>query len=169
MQVYDNFLSSVVAHEAYEFVLKSYYKIGWEDSLEPEQRVFPNLHSIFSKEDVEKLNILGPVNKKIKDQNLIYEKCIVNLTKPLDVNFVHVHPNQVVALYYANMNWKTEDGGETIFYKDNRKDILLASPYVPNRLIIFDGSTPHTITSQSILGPTYRFTISLFFNKGKKR
>ena len=71
MQVYDNFLSSVVAHEAYEFVLKSYYKIGWEDSLEPEQRIFPNLHSTFSKEDVERLNILGPVNKKIKDQKLI--------------------------------------------------------------------------------------------------
>jgi len=55
-----------------------------------------------------------------------------------------------------------------LLYKNNKRDILLASPYVPNRLIIFDGSIPHTITSQSILGPTYRFTISLFFTKGKK-
>ena len=55
-----------------------------------------------------------------------------------------------------------------MFYKNNKRDILLAAPYVPNRLIIFDGSVPHTITSQSVLGPTYRFTISLFFSKKKK-
>ena len=168
MQVYDNFLRPEIAQEAYEFVLKSYYQIGWEDSLAPEQRIYPNLHSRYSGEDIKKLKILEPIHKKLKNKNLKCDKCVVNLTKPLDVNFIHTHPNQVVALYYANLTWKPEDGGETLLYKNNKRDILLASPYVPNRLIIFDGSIPHTITSQSILGPTYRFTISLFFTKGKK-
>ena len=40
MQVYDDFLKPEIAQEAYEFVLKSYYQIGWEDSLVPEQRTY---------------------------------------------------------------------------------------------------------------------------------
>ena len=126
MQVYDDFLKPEIAQEAYEFVLKSYYQIGWEDSLVPEQRTYPNLHSRYNSEDIKKLNILGPIHKKLKNKNLICDKCIVNLTKPLDINFIHSHPNQVVALYYPNLTWKPEDGGETLFYKNNKRDILLA-------------------------------------------
>ena len=122
MQVYDDFLKPEIAQEAYEFVLKSYYQIGWEDSLVPEQRTYPNLHSRYNSEDIKKLNILGPIHKKLKNKNLICDKCIVNLTKPLDINFIHSHPNQVVALYYPNLTWKPEDGGETLFYKNNKRD-----------------------------------------------
>ena len=71
----------------------------------------------------------------------------------------------MVALYYANFTWNSEWGGETIFYKKDRKTIDLANPYTPNQLIIFDGKIPHTIKSQNLIGPSYRFTISLFFNK----
>ena len=90
---------------------------------------------------------------------------MVNLIKPLDVNFIHVHPDQLVALYYVNITWNPEWGGETLFYEKDRKTIKLASPYVPNRLMIFDGKVPHTIKSQNLLGPSCRFTISIFFNR----
>ena len=94
-----------------------------------------------------------------------YIKCIVNLVKPLDVNFIHVHPDQLVALYYVNITWNPEWGGETLFYKEDRKTISLASPYTPNKLIFFDGKIPHTIKAQNLIGPSYRFTLSIFFNK----
>ena len=51
------------------------------------------------------------------------------------------------------------------FTKKDRKTISLANPYTPNQLIVFDGKVPHTIKSQNLIGPSYRFTISLFFNK----
>ena len=76
-----------------------------------------------------------------------------------------MHPGLIVALYYANMHWDPEGGGETLFYKKDRKTIGLASPYIPNRLVIFDGKVPHTIKAQNLLGPSYRFTIGMFFNK----
>ena len=48
-----------------------------------------------------------------------YFRCRINLTKPLDLNFIHVHPDQIVALYYCNLTWSPEHGGETIFYTDD--------------------------------------------------
>ena len=58
----------------------------------------------------------------------------------------------------------TQDNSQRIYKKD-RKTISLANPYTPNQLIVFDGKVPHTIKSQNLIGPSYRFTISLFFNK----
>jgi Rps23 Pro-64 3,4-dihydroxylase Tpa1-like proline 4-hydroxylase len=165
IQVHDNFYENDHCQEIYDFVNKSYFKIGWEDSDEPQHKPYPNLHSIYSKEDLDKIKILKPILKKFKIPKDNYLKCIVNLTKPLDVNFIHVHPNMSVALYYANLTWNPEWGGETIFYKKDKKTIDLANPYVPNRLVFFDGKIPHTIKTQNIIGPSYRFTISLFFIK----
>tara|TARA_R100001086_G_scaffold155914_1_gene83346 strand:- start:28 stop:552 length:525 start_codon:yes stop_codon:yes gene_type:complete len=165
IKTFDNFLSPDSAQIVFNTVIRSRYIIGWDDSYEPQNKTHPNLHSPYNKEDVKNLRILDPILKKLNDKKLTYHSCIVNLTKPLDINFIHVHPDQIVALYYCNPTWYTEWGGETLFYEDNKKDIHLSSPYVPNKLIIFDGSVPHTIKAQNLLGPSYRFTVSLFFNK----
>tara|TARA_Y100000022_G_scaffold171712_1_gene158311 strand:- start:760 stop:1287 length:528 start_codon:yes stop_codon:yes gene_type:complete len=165
IKVYNNFFENDHSQQIYNFVINSYYKIGWIDSDEPQHKAYPNIHSEYSKEDLNKIKILNPILKTLKLPKESFYKCVVNLTKPLDVNFIHVHPNSMVALYYANFTWNPEWGGETMFYKKDRKTISLANPYTPNQLIVFDGKVPHTIKSQNLIGPSYRFTISLFFNK----
>jgi len=165
IKIYDNFLPNDQSSSLFGFIVNSLYKIGWEDTDEPQHKAYSNIHSLYSKEDLEKIKILKPILEKIKLSEKHYEKCVVNLTKPMDVNFIHMHPNKIVAVYYANMSWNPEWGGETIFYKKDRKTVDLCNPYTPNRLVVFDGSIPHTIKSQNIIGPSYRFTISLFFNK----
>ena len=168
METYDNFLDPAKCTELFKSIMNSYYKIGWDDTDEPQHKPFPNLHSSYSFSEVQKLKILNPILDKLKDKNIginNYDKCIINLTKPMDVNFIHSHPNQTVALHYSNITWNPEWGGETLFYKNNKRDILFSSPYIPNRLLIFDGETPHTIKSQNLMGPSYRFTTSIFFNK----
>ncbi len=159
IEVFDVLLTPDKSNAVFRQVMDSLFRIGWNDSNEPQYKGFSLLYSQYNFEDVTRLKILDPILKKLK------RTCIVNLTKPMDVNFIHVHENEIVALYYCNLTWQPEWGGETLFYKDNKKDILLSSPYVPNRLIIFDGKIAHTIKAQNILGPSYRFTISLFFNK----
>ena len=161
----NDFFPNDQSQAIFNFIIKSLYKIGWEDSDEPQHRAYPNIHSQYSKEDVDKIKILPPILKELKLSEKHYDKCIINLTKPMDVNFIHMHPDQIVALYYANITWNPEWGGETIFYKEDRKTVELCSPFVPNRLIIFDGKIPHTIKSQNLIGPAYRFTMSVFFNK----
>ena len=168
IKTYDNFLSNDISQLAYNMVIRSFYKIGWDDSEEPQHKAYQNLHSAYSFEDVKKLKMLGPILEKVKPYKLNidnYKNCVVNLTKPLDVNFIHMHPNQVVALYYTNLTWNPEWGGESLFYENNRKDIRFSSAYIPNKLVIFDGGIPHTIKAQNLIGPAYRFTISFFFNK----
>ena len=168
MQIYDNFFDTEKCSRIYSTLLNSYYKIGWTDSEEPQHRAYPNLHAKYSFEDIKNLKIIDTVLDKLKDKNITidnYDTCIINLTKPLDVNFIHCHPNQIVFLHYSCLSWNPEWGGETIFYKDDKKNILEATAYVPNRAIIFDGNIPHTIKAQNILGPSYRFTTSIFFNK----
>lgn len=164
IKIYSDFFSNGQSSQIFSFVTRSLFKIGWEDTDEPQHKAYPNIHSVYSREDIDKIDLLKPIIKKTKLTEKQYHKCIVNLTKPMDVNFIHEHPKQVVALYYANMSWNPEWGGETIFYKKDRKTVSLCNPYTPNSLVVFDGSVPHTIKSQNLLGPSYRFTISLFFN-----
>ena len=169
IETYDNLLTATESSNLFNLIMNSNFKIGWEDSDELQHRAFPNIHAEYNLLDIQKTKLLEPVLDKLKDKNIginnYNNKCIVNLTKPMDVNFIHVHPKQVVALHYSNITWNPEWGGETVFYKDNKKDILFSSPYTPNRLIIFDGEIPHTIKSQNILGTSYRFTTSIFFDK----
>ena len=170
IKIFDDFLPTVTHHKIYDTVTKSLYRIGWPDTQEDRHKPYLNLHSIYRFEDVQQLNMLDSLFKlNIKDISVdTYGKCMVNLTKPLDVNFIHVHPDQVGVLYYANETWNPEWGGETLFYEDNKKDIRFSSPYTPNRLIVFDGSVPHTIKAQNLLGTTFRFTISLLFSRRPK-
>ena len=165
IKVIDNLLPTSHADDIHDMVLKSYYQISWEDNNELKTRQFPNLHSRFSFDDVKRTKILEPIlrtNNGLKlDQ---YSSCVVNLTKPMDINFIHTHTKQKVFLYYVNPTWENDWGGETIFYEQDKKSVLFTSLYMPNRLVCFDGEIPHTIKAQNYLGPSYRFTMSIFFN-----
>ena len=72
---------------------------------ELQHRAYPNIHSQYSKEDVDKIKVLPPILEELQLSEKHYDKCIINLTKPMDINFIHMHPNQIVALYYANITW----------------------------------------------------------------
>jgi len=165
MQTESNFLNSSTLQNLYQVIINSNFRIGWEDSHEDRLKQYPNLHSLYSFKDLENTKII-PYLKKFKSIDMDkYDSCIVNLTKTMDLNFIHTHPNQNVFLLYCNLTWNPEWGGETIFYKNNKTDILKTSSYISNKAIFFDGEIPHTIKTQNILGPVYRFTLSIFFNK----
>jgi len=50
--------------------------------------------------------------------------------------------DDVTVLYYANLNWQLDWGGETIFYKDDDDAVLAVSPR-PGRLVISRGAILH--------------------------
>lgn len=68
-------------------------------------------------------------------------------------------------LYYANKEWNRNWGGETVFFDDNGEEIEYITPFIPGRVIIFDSDIPHLAKEQSSLGPKYRFTIAVKYNK----
>jgi hypothetical protein len=169
IDVFDNIFSLNFRESAYEFVMYSKYQIGWSDSINQDNRKYDmNIHSVFSEEDVKNLGIMEHANKVPEINNLLHNlkqtQCIVNLSNTSDVNFIHSHREKKVLLYYANVEWKDGFHGETQFYNESLDGVQFTSPFVPGRLIVFDGSIPHTIRPQSPYGPKFRFTIAITFN-----
>jgi Rps23 Pro-64 3,4-dihydroxylase Tpa1-like proline 4-hydroxylase len=121
----------------------------------------PLLTSIFNDRRVEVLERFIP-----KDQYTI-SRSYINLGIHSDIHKIHVDDfvskKSITCLIYLNRNWDCDWGGETIFYDDERKDIKFISPYIPGRIIIFDGSIPHSAKPQHFNAPPYRFTLALKF------
>ena len=171
IEIFDNILTFKQRHDLWESALASNYRVhGWSDQEGTEW----NVHSEWSTEDYYRsglsniANELLPKSKKFdtKDLNKDPFSVTVNLVRPCDVHYVHTHKQPIGMLYYANLNWKEEWAGETIFYnKNDLSKIEFCSPFVPGRVILFDATLPHTIRPQSNSGPKYRFTYSAFFTR----
>ena len=168
IHTYDNTVPFAKMQEIYNFVTESYFRLGWEDRTDIK---VPNIHSRYTEEELKRCG-LYPHLKKIASKheygNNKFIECIVNLSKSGDYNFCHTHKGQIVLLYYVNLYWQDGFGGETLFYDDDLINAKSVSSFVPGRIIIFDGDTPHTIRAQSTYGPDYRFTISYFVDKENK-
>lgn len=145
------------------------YSIGWDDNNIAERKKYDqHLYCSISKEIVDNHNIIQKfqaiteVNEAIKDLHVC--NVVMNLSVPTNVNYVHSHSEKKVLLYYVNLYWPEGGHGETQYWSENLKDIQYTCPYTPGRLIIFDGSIPHTIRPQSIVGPKFRYTLTVLYN-----
>lgn len=168
INIYDNLISLDARSAMYNFILKSYFTIGYADSRQVEDTHVQYIASNYSEQDVEELGLLKylkdtPVEEHYKC--LTFARCMVNLDVPSNVHFVHTHGEYVGLLYYANLRWETSWAGETLFFNDDQDKVIAASVYKPGRVLVFDGMIPHTIRPQSIAGPQYRFTVAILFNK----
>lgn len=169
--VFDDVFELEWKTKAFVFFKESLFSIGWADQPDPHYAQHMYLHSRYSQEDILKLGILDQIadekmlsilNGKSLDPN---RGAIVNLSTPTDTHFAHSHKNTTF-LYYANLTWKEEWAGETLFFNEEVSEIVYTSIYKPGRVIIFDGSIPHSLRTQSKLAPQYRFTFGLFFDSG---
>ena len=70
-------------------------------------------------------------------------------------------------LIYPNTEWDLNHGGETVFYEEDRSEMVYLNPYKPGRICLFDGSIPHCAKPQALIGPKYRFTIAVKFIRVK--
>ena len=152
----------------YSFLRHSAYHIGNEDADAIETAHHKYMCSYFSQTDVDNLKFLEyirdtPAHEIISGKLLT--RAHVNLSTPTDCHWAHDHRGQIGLLYYANKHWKHDWAGETVFFTDDLSEVAYASVYKPGRIIIFDGEIPHSVRPQSSIAPTYRLTLSLFFNR----
>ena len=168
IRVYDDLFSAKQRNHFYQFADSSYFKIGWADGSIVENQIHRFLHSEYSPKDIENLGIVNAIKNteashELDGYNIV--KCILNLSTAADANFTHSHPEDKILLYYVNLEWRDGWHGETLFFTENHKDIVFASPYTSGRLIVFDADIPHTIRPQSHLAAFYRFTLAIVLNK----
>jgi SM-20-related protein len=52
-------------------------------------------------------------------------------------------PTHLTSIYYPNLEWQPDYGGETLFFDADGADLVGAIYPKPNRLVIFAGTIPH--------------------------
>jgi len=101
-----------------------------------------------------------------------FANAYVNMGLVNDSHEIHVDaPTKgqgMTMLIYPNLEWGLNHGGETVFYEEDKREMVYLNPYVPGRICIFDGSIPHCAKPQALVGPKYRFTIACKFIKIKE-
>jgi SM-20-related protein len=168
VKVYDDLLPLKLRQDIHTFATRAPYLIGWADNDVIENNRHQHLHANCSSEQLAKLGLLMelapmPVFKEL--QGLALKSAVINLSWPGDVHFAHAHPEAKVLLYYVNLQWQPEWFGETLFFDEALRNIELALPYTPGRIVVFDGAVPHAIRPQSHAGPAFRFTLALLFER----
>lgn len=165
--VYDDIFSHRTRDLTLYDCFKANYKLGWGDGETEDLAGYHYLHSMFSENEFLDMPFYHELQeseafKHINGSSI--SQIVVNLATPCQANFLHAHPEQKVLLYYVNTKWQEGWHGETHWYDEAGKNIEYSTPYVPGRLIIFDGTIPHTIRPQSYLANRYRFTLTVLFN-----
>ena len=182
IEVFDDVFDINYANHIWGFVYNSRFLIGWEDDSIPEHSPFNHMHSNYNDDDINNLGIISkllktPAAKYMDGKQLV--KSVVNISSPGQTYFDHTHPDDwsgstipqspKVFLYYANLEWKREWGGETMFYTKDNKEIERAVEYRPNRLIVFDGEHSHRVGTPTAHSPYFRFSLSMFFGKDESK
>lgn len=166
--VYDGLLPLQLRSEIFNFVKRSRFVIGWRDADYVKANQHEFLHSYYSLEDNDNAKLLPflrttEVNQHIEGLSIV--NSVVNLSVPSDTHFPHAHLENIVVLYYANLDWENHWYGETLFYTEDLNDIELALKYTPGRVVVFEGSIPHSVRPQSASADTHRFTYAITFKK----
>ncbi len=79
--------------------------------------------------------------EELRDQRAYINKSVYG-----DMYFTHrdcsAHRNHVTLLYYANLEWDSDWGGETIFYNDDKDAEVVVAPR-PGRVVVSRGAILH--------------------------
>jgi len=165
---YDNTLTENLRSDIYLLAITAQYQIGWDDTSVFEHRQFPCLHHTITKKEWEQLGLINGIRNqelKAKLHKLKFVSATINLAVPSSIQFPHSHNEKTVLLYYINPEWKNEYYGETLFYDDYSNEIIHSCKYMPGRIVLFDGKTPHSIRPPSHIAPQYRFTLFASFDE----
>jgi len=186
IKIYDNVLSKDNHELMHKTCLQAPYEIGWGDTIENQQTHFHSVidtsvwNSVRDGSAFYSKNILKPpyniidilarteACKQLKD--LYVRQTVINLDTIADTHAAHNHKNQTVALFYLNPFWKPSWGGETLFFDSITDEVILAVPYTPNRMIVFDGNIDHSFNGPNVESQLKnRISISTFFSKEKQQ
>ncbi len=106
---------------------------------------------------------LKSVAQEMIGETLRDQRAYVNSSAYGDTYYAHrdcsVHRKHVTALYYANLDWQMDWGGETIFYNDNEDAEVVVSPR-PGRLVVARGAILHRGTVPTRACYEERYTIA---------
>lgn len=87
------------------------------------------------------------------------QRAYINHSVYGDAYYMHRDLSAVTVLYYANLFWETDWGGETIYFDDDNDAQVVVSPR-PGRLVVSRGAILHRGTVPTRDCPQGRLTIA---------
>ena len=107
------------------------------------------------------------VEKAFSHEQFSDQRAYVNCSIHGDGYYMHrdcqAHELHVTALYYANLAWRPDWGGETIYYNDEEEAEIVVMPR-PGRLVIARGAVLHRGTVPTRICFEERYTLAYKLN-----
>jgi len=165
LEVYDNLFTYHEMRHYSQFFPNSAFRVSGGDNIALNGRQ-EQIYARYEPTEIEKLGFsTHPKIKEISIKHNLINRDIFqmrcNLTTNSEKNFIHTDSYGITLLYYANLEWKLEWGGHTLFMDDNLSEAKYVCLYKPGRLVVFDGSIPHMIMSPTNLCPVNRFSFAI--------
>jgi hypothetical protein len=167
--IFDNIFDLSKRTELYSYATSSLFKIDGTDNGLLELKDHLSLVSVYTDIDVHRMGILDAISEDVKKEFNIgldtMSHAMINLCTPADRFHTHVdnYGKGLTMVYYLNMNWDPEWGGDTLFLNETGQDFQYVSQYKPGRMILFDSSIPHLIRPSTVLAPHFRFSFAAKF------
>jgi len=167
--IYDNIFDYSCRTGIYEMALQSFFQIKGYDNKILENKKDISLVSLYTLRDFEGTQIFENIPYELKEKHNLdlkqIDSIMINLCTPHDRFHVHTDndSNGLTLIYYLNLEWNIEWGGDTCFLKSNGVDFEHIVEYKPGRLVLFHPQIPHIIRPSTSLSPYFRFTLAAKF------
>lgn len=154
IEVIDNFFSKDIHNNLWSYCNRASYKVGERDNAHniPTGGVF---------EIVKNSNLFVFLDKELKIrfkklEHLECSRAYINCFSPNENPYFHTDGDKgYTCLFYPNLEFELDEGGETQFLINNKIEGILP---IPNRMVLFDASLQHKATS---FRSQHRFTIAV--------
>lgn len=152
----DQFLSRNEQEIVLNYCLSASYHYGEQDN--PDTPVTGMIHNIPETEFVYKLFRKTIADKVDEVRQMKLYRMYINCFVPAENPYYHIDGEGLTFLYYPNVDWDLQQGGETQFYID---ESIYGIVPKPNRMVVFDGMILHRATS---FRNQHRFTVAIKYS-----
>lgn len=177
---HDDCLPLPAQHELHDFLMQPGWQFGWKSDPKADRHAFwhkhfagatmpPGYAAAPEQDCADDLAIAAPLLHRIWQtlsggllQGRRLVRCYANGHPYGSEGTVHIDTRSETghtAIYYPHLSWEPNWGGETVFFNDDRSDVIAAVYPKPNRLLTFAGAIPHVARGVSRLCPQMRVTL----------
>ena len=167
IHVYDDLLSFHDRDRFQRFIEDSWFKINGSDL--PGDPTSLQIYSSYNEFDLTNMGFRETEAYKMLDEKYnLSDRNIsqirVNCSLHSERNLAHTDDFGLTLLYYSNMKWEMAWGGHIFFVTSNLEEIDKCVSYRPGRIIIFDGTIPHIISTPTIAAESPRFSFAIKYS-----
>lgn len=168
--IYDDVFTYQQRTGFYEQAQSSFFRIRGSDNDILEYKEHVSVVSMYGLHDTKSMQIYDYIPDEIKEKHHLYyeniDDTMINMVTPSDRFHTHVDNDSEhgrTFIYYMNMVWNIEWGGDTLFLDEKAENIEFYSQFKPGRFVLFDPKIPHLIRPSTVQAPHFRFSFASKF------